>query len=104
MAQGFSGEIEEFTRAHQNVEATKANLDQILNKVRSTVEETRAGWQGQANKAFEELMARFDANALKMNQALQGIGEQLQAAGSTYEAQEMEVSEQVSSISSTLDG
>lgn len=104
MAGGFEGEIAQFSAAHKSVEETKGNLDKILGDVRSTVQETRAGWQGNAEKTFERLMERFDENAVKLNNALQGIGEQLQSAGSTYEAQEMEVEEQISNISKGLDG
>lgn len=104
MAGGFEGEIEQFSQAHASVEEAKGTLDTLLNNLRSTIEETRAGWQGEAHKAFDTLMARFDENALKLNQSLQGIGEQLQQAGSTYQAQEEEVSQQVGQIGKTLDG
>jgi WXG100 family type VII secretion target len=104
MAEGFAGETAQFTKAHQDVEATKQSLDQQLNSLRSAIEDTRAGWKGPAKVKFDELMMRFDENATRLNKSLQGIGEQLQAAGSTYEAEEEAVSQQVTSITSRLDG
>jgi WXG100 family type VII secretion target len=102
MPSGFAGEVAQFSQAHKNVETARNTLDAELKKLRGEIEQTRAGWKGGAAEAFQQLMARFDENAVKLNNALQGIGEQLQAAGSTYEAAEEEQASVVNNITKSL--
>lgn len=99
---GYSGEIAEFTRIHQQVEEKNAEIHGELGRLRSNIEGTQAAWQGQAAAAFRNLMMRFDEEANNLNQALTGIGELLANAGSQYEAQEIQESEQMSNIAGRL--
>lgn len=99
---GYKGEVAQFTAAHQKVSDNKTTIDQELRKLRSNMENTAGQWEGQAASAFRNLMNRFEEDALKLSQALQGIAELLQQAGSQYEAQEEEHSSSFSGISNAL--
>ncbi|MGH3450020.1 MAG: WXG100 family type VII secretion target [Haloechinothrix sp.] len=101
---GYKGEVAEFTAAHQKVSDNKTTIDQELRKLRGNMEATAGQWEGGAATAFRSLMTRFDEDALKLSEALQGISELLQSAGSQYEAQEEEHSQSFSGITSALDG
>ncbi|WP_020668389.1 WXG100 family type VII secretion target [Amycolatopsis nigrescens] len=90
MAQGFTGEVAQFTQAEKDVSATRAEMDRNLNALQDKIEATQAGWDGQAAVAFQNVMMRFNETGRKLNQSLQGIGELLAQAGSTYQASEEE--------------
>jgi uncharacterized protein YukE len=52
--------------------------------------------------AFQNLMVRWDDAAQRLNHALQGIGESIQASSATYAAQEEQHSQTMSSITQSL--
>ena len=95
---GFKGTPEEFTRAEGRVTEVRAQMDQHLSTLRDRIESTRAGWQGDAAKAFDHVMQRFDEDGRGLNQALQRIAELLKEAGSTYHASEQQQQEIMQSL------
>src|SRR5690606_5931426 len=104
MAGGFTGTPEQIQQAHQDVAAIKATMDQNLNQLRSNIEATQAGWQGEAAKAFQNVMAAFDEKTRKLNEALGNIGELLQQSGVKYQQAEEEQNAAISSIGNALNG
>jgi WXG100 family type VII secretion target len=104
MPEGYTGTVTDFTNAHQKVLSVKQDVDGTLKNVRNEVAGLQGQWAGQAATAFTAMMNRFDGDAVKLNQALEAIAEQLQAAGSTYEQQEQSKHEAFGNISSQLGG
>lgn len=95
---GFKGDVAAFSRIHKQVEEKNADVNGEIGRLRSNIEGSMPGWQGEAATAFRNLMNRFDENARNLNQALSGIGELLQNAGSKYEAQEIQETESMSQL------
>lgn len=104
MASGYTGTVQDFTNAHKQVLDVKEQVDGILKNTANTVSGLASAWQGQAATAFNNLMERFQTDAKTLQDALQGIAEQLNNAGSTYQQQEEEHSAAMSNITSQLDG
>jgi len=104
MAAGYTGTVSDFTNAHQKVTSVREDVDGTLKSVRDQVAGLQGEWAGQAATAFNNLMMRFDQDAVKLNQALQAIADQLAAAGSTYEQQEESKNQAFGNISSQLNG
>lgn len=98
MAGGFTGTPEQFTDAEGRVTDVRARMDQNLAQLRDRIEATRAGWQGEAQKAFDHVMQRFDEDGKGMNQALQNIANLLQEAGSKYKRSEEQQQEIMQSM------
>jgi WXG100 family type VII secretion target len=98
MAGGFSGTPEQFTESDKRVTDVKVSMDQNLSQLRDRIEATRAGWSGEAAKAFDAVMLRFDEDGRGLNTALQNIGDLLQQAGSKYSAAEQQQQDQVASL------
>jgi WXG100 family type VII secretion target len=98
MAGGFTGTPEQFTDAEGRVTDVRAQMDQNLSTLRDRIEATRAGWQGEAQKAFDHVMQRFDEDGKGMNQALQNIANLLQEAGSKYKRSEEQQQEIMQSM------
>ncbi|MFF1615801.1 WXG100 family type VII secretion target [Amycolatopsis sp. NPDC058278] len=103
MSAGFQGTVAQFTDAEGKVTEVRAQMDQNLSTLRDRIEATRAGWQGEAQKAFDHVMLRFDEDARGMNQALQRIGELLREAGSKYERSEQQQQEIMGAINRGFD-
>jgi WXG100 family type VII secretion target len=98
MAGGFTGTPEQFTDAEGRVTDVRAQMDQNLSTLRDRIEATRQGWQGEAQKAFDHVMQRFDEDGKGMNQALQNIANLLQEAGSKYKRSEEQQQEIMQSM------
>ncbi|WP_027940965.1 WXG100 family type VII secretion target [Amycolatopsis taiwanensis] len=104
MAGGFTGRPEDFAAAHGKVNDTKAQMDANLKQLQSAIEATQAGWQGSAALVFNQVMEAFNEKSMKLNQALEHIGEMLKSSGVQYDTQEQDVHSQISSLSAALDG
>jgi WXG100 family type VII secretion target len=98
MAGGFKGTPEQFTEAEKRVTEVRVAMDKNLSTLRDRIESTRAGWSGEAAKAFDNVMRRFDEDGRGINQALQHIGDLLEQAGSKYQRTEQQQNEIVASV------
>jgi WXG100 family type VII secretion target len=103
MAGGYKAEIEAFQKAYADVTDIKGSMDQNLSTLRSNIEATQAGWQGEAAKAFQNVMMAFDEKTLKLNQALEGIADLIQQAGQKYGATEDDTNQAVASLGSSVE-
>ncbi|GAB2759127.1 WXG100 family type VII secretion target [Amycolatopsis magusensis] len=101
---GYTGDPILFAEAHKNVSQTKADMDSNLATLKSNIEETRAGWQGEAATVFNQVMEAFDEKSRKINEALQNIADMLQQSGVKYDTQDTDVKEQVSALGAILNG
>ncbi|MFD9895482.1 WXG100 family type VII secretion target [Amycolatopsis sp. NPDC059027] len=103
MAGGFKGTPEQFTQAEQRVTEVRVAMDHNLSQLRDRIEATRAGWQGDAQKAFDKVMQRFDEDGRGINQSLQNIANLLQEAGSKYKRSEEQQQEIMSAVNKGFD-
>ncbi len=104
MPDGYTGEVSQFTNAHQKVVSVKEDVEATLKNVWDTVLGLQGQWSGAAATAFTNMMTRFDADAKNLNSALEAIAEQLMAAGSTYQEQEDSKQDVFGNLSAQLDG
>lgn len=104
MAGGFTGRPEDFAAAHGKVNDVKAQMDANLKQLESAIEATQAGWQGNAALVFNQVMQAFNEKSMKLNQALEHIGDLLKSSGVQYDAQEQDVHQQISGLQSALEG
>lgn len=100
---GFQGTVPQFTEAEGRVTEVRAQMDANLSTLRDRIEATKAGWSGEAAKAFDHVMLRFDDDARQMNQALQKIAELLKEAGSKYEKSEQQQQEILQAVNRGFD-
>lgn len=81
---GFDTETARMQAAATHVTDVTAQIGQLLSSLRAEVATAPAHFKGAAATAFQQLMAQYDTDAAKLNQALTGIAEQIGAAGRTY--------------------
>lgn len=82
---GFTGTPEDFAKAHMDVAETKGQMDDNLNQLRSNIEATQGGWDGEAARLFQQVMERFNEKSMKLNMALEDIAELLKQSGVQYQ-------------------
>nr|WP_291419197.1 WXG100 family type VII secretion target [Actinophytocola sp.] len=104
MPDGYTGEISQFTDAHAKVISVREDVDATLKQTMDVVMGLEGSWKGAAATAFNNMMLRFKDDSDKLNQALEAIAEQLQAAGSEYQTQEDTKLDAFGNLSSQLDG
>lgn len=98
----FSTETTTMQSASTHVATVKTEIDSLLASLRSEAESVRGFWKGSAAMSFTDLMARYDASTKKLNQALQGIGEQINASGKDYSQTDDVHRANLSNIASSL--
>jgi WXG100 family type VII secretion target len=84
MAQQFGAQFEQMQAAAQHVAEVNQSVQSQLSALRNQLAPLAGAWKGQAATAFQMLMARWDTDARQLNEALNGIGEQIRGSGTTY--------------------
>jgi WXG100 family type VII secretion target len=84
MAQQFGAQFEQMQAAAQHVTEVNQSVQSQLAALRNQLAPLAGAWKGQAATAFGLLMQRWDADARNLNEALEGIGEQIRESGATY--------------------
>ena len=102
MTQGFGTTVEEMQRAGKHVFTVNDTVQADLATLRSRLVPLAGAWRGDAATAVTTLMARWDADAKLLNDALRGIGEAIQGSGVSYQAQEDQQARGMSSIQAAL--
>jgi WXG100 family type VII secretion target len=90
--------------AAQQVESAVTVIRGLQSNMSGYSSELQAGWQGQAASAFASTYEAFNADFVKVLNALQGIQERLVSTHSTYTTTEEANTAQVSRIQSLLGG
>lgn len=99
---GFGTTVEEMARSGQHVLDVDADVQADLSALRGRLAPLQGAWVGDAATAFTELMARWDADATSLSEALQAIGEAIRGSGRTYQQQEEARSSGLSAIRAAL--
>jgi len=102
MAGQYTTTTDEMQRAAQQVLSTNEQIQGQLRSLQSQLAPLAGAWQGQASTAFQQLMERWNIDAAKLNQALEGIGTAIQGSGRSYQQAEEQHAQSMSSITSAL--
>ena len=72
------------------IESTYNDLQGHFRRLEGDLSTIGSSWQGAASVQFSSLMAQWQENAAKVNQALQDLADNLRATDSSMEANESE--------------
>jgi WXG100 family type VII secretion target len=92
----------DLAKASQSVTQTVQDIQSQMRSLQSAVEPLGASWKGQAYQAFQQLMQRFDDDGNKLTQALQAIGDAIDANNKSYTATEQQNHSSISGILNSL--
>ena len=83
---------------HAAVQSTKEAIDGHLARLRGELDAIAGSWQGAAATQFTSLMAQWNENTEKVNQALQDLADNLQATDSSMDHNEAETENSFSQL------
>lgn len=99
---GFGTTTEEMARAGGQVLTVNEAVQNELVALRGRLAPLAGAWTGRAAGQFSALMARWDADARSLNEALRSIGEAIRGSAGTYQQQEEHQTATMSSITNAL--
>lgn len=85
VSQIFRTEAAVMKQAAANVDATNDDIRNELGRLRSVVEQVRGSWDGAAQASFDELMSRWNTAAVKLQESLGSISENLRSNAGAFE-------------------
>lgn len=102
MAGSFNTDAATMQKAGQQVQQVSDEIGQELRSLLNQLEPVASSWKGAAASAFQQLMQRWQEDASKLTQALQGIAEMLDSTNKNYTQVEDSNSSQIGQILSGL--
>lgn len=103
MGQQFGTQVEQMQAAANHVAEVNQSVQGQLSALSNQLAPLAGAWQGQAAAAFHMLIERWNANARSLHEALNAIGEQIQASGATYAQADETENQAFSQINAALD-
>jgi WXG100 family type VII secretion target len=94
----FATGSQELLTAGQDIVNTGGDIDGILRSLNGIIDSIGAQWQGAAKNAFDTLNERFDADAVKLNNALKEMAEQMTGGAQLYIQQQEEQASEMSNV------
>lgn len=82
---------EQLASASQQLTSGAANIDNILNQLRSQVSPLQDSWKGMAQGKFEQLWTEWQTSAKQLHEALTGIAQLTSQASQTYADAEQQI-------------
>ncbi|GGC64943.1 WXG100 family type VII secretion target [Hoyosella rhizosphaerae] len=73
------------TTAADRVAQVNSEVQGLLSALRGKVAAVNGAWEGDARRAFDSLIVRWDNEARKLNESLQAISDAIRTNGSSYE-------------------
>ncbi len=104
MAGQFGAQFEQMQAAANHVVEVNQSVQGQLSQLRGQLAPLAGAWKGQAASAFQVLMDRWDNDARTLNEALNGIGEQIRGSGTTYAQADEAENQTYTRISQALGG
>lgn len=101
---GYGITPEEMAKAAVDVDKVNEESQNALKTLGSNLMPLQDNWTGNASRAFQTLMQRYNTDASKLHAALTAISEQLKESNAAYVRQEEEASQSMSTISNVLGG
>ena len=102
MAGSYTTDAAVMQKAAQQVQQVSEEIGGELRSLMSNLEPVAGAWKGSAASAFQQLMARWQEDANKLTQALQGISELLDNTTKSYSSAEQNNASSIAQILGNL--
>lgn len=102
MANGFGTDVVTMHQAAQRVRDVNQSIQSELSSLQGRLEPLASNWQGAAFVTFQRLMARWNTDAAKLNDALAHIADAIDVTKGTYQRRDEQSSDSLSAIASAL--
>lgn len=94
--------VETMEATSRRVSDVRTEIQGLLSTLKGEVDGIRGGWEGSAAIAFHSLMERWDASAMKLNQALEAIGENIKSNSVSYDTAQQDHTSSLNNVASSL--
>lgn len=102
MSQLFRTEAEVMIATAGNVDSVNSNVHSELNRLRGVVDSLRGSWAGNAQVSFDNLMERYNLAALRLQEALTAIADNLRSNSHNFSDVEASTTSSFDSVGSGL--
>lgn len=104
MSSPFSVDYASVQAAAQDVRSARGEVDGDLKALATVVSELQSAWQGDASRAYQGVMARWNNDASKLLQALDQIADLLDKSASQHQVNEQEQQGMMARFNTGLNG
>ena len=101
---GYQAQSDQIQSAANHVREIRDQVMTQINQLQGAVEQMASSWQGDAARAFDGTMQKFNSEEFKLRNALSGIADALDASKTTYLSTEADQAASISQVSAALDG
>jgi WXG100 family type VII secretion target len=90
MSGQFTTTAEEMSAFANRIGEVNSQIHGEIQRLNQLVDEIKAGWQGQAAQAYQQLQTRFNEDADRLNKVLDEIKQAIEATTKAYSQTEQE--------------
>lgn len=101
---GFEAQSGQIQSAATHVREVRDQVTTQINQLQASVQQLSASWGGDAARAFDGLMQRWDAQELALRNALSNIADMMDQNRTTYESTEADQQAAMTQVAAALDG
>lgn len=101
---GMGADVEAIQQASTDIEEARNAVEQALNQLHGQLEGPVQNWKGAAADVFRRLMEQYQESGKKIIQKLDELGQNVQSSGKDYASTQEEQAQEISKITSALDG
>ena len=101
---GFEAQSGQIQSASTHVREVRDQVMAQINQLQAAVEQLSGSWGGDAARAFDGLMQRWNTQEIALRTALSDIADQLDHSNTTYMSTEADQAASMSQVAAALDG
>ena len=101
---GMGADVEAIQQASTHIEEARNAVEQALSQLHGQLEGPVQNWKGAAADVFRKLMEQYEQSGKTIIQKLDELGQNVQSSGQDYAQVQEEQAQEISKITSMLDG
>ncbi|MCI2417170.1 WXG100 family type VII secretion target [Saccharopolyspora sp. K220] len=101
---GIGADTEAIQQASVDIDEARSAVEAALQQLSGQLEGPVANWKGAAADVFRKLMEQYEESGKKILQKLDELGQNVQSSGQDYAQVQEEQAQEISKITSMLEG
>ncbi|GAB3676915.1 MULTISPECIES: WXG100 family type VII secretion target [Saccharopolyspora] len=101
---GIGADTEAIQQASVDIDEARNAVEQALQQLQGQLEGPVQNWKGAAADVFRKLMEQYEQSGKTIIQKLDELGQNVQSSGQDYAQVQEEQAQEISKITSMLDG
>ncbi|MGP4015356.1 WXG100 family type VII secretion target [Saccharopolyspora sp. 5N708] len=101
---GIGADTEAIQQASVDIDEARSAVESALQQLSGQLEGPVANWKGAAADVFRKLMEQYEDSGKKILQKLDELGQNVQSSGADYAQVQEDQAQEISKITSLLEG